>query len=913
MKKFITPTYTFTPGASGVGTVNLSGITGFNVKNLVSIINQTRGVVIYATGSQSLRYTNVVGTTVTLFFNTTGMSSGDVLQVIYEDNSAITVEPILIDKNGKEVPQLATFSGGAAVGNSTNRLSDNFSSPTPSALVWDEVWANKADSFVEKGGNSSGSSYLKISLSPFELNSEYRLISKGTFDIPSALGVSYSASQRFSGQEFSFGFVGCDANGNIEYNPPKADVALPATLSITSNIATITFAAPHNFVGNDRVVLYGNTISALNVGPVFVGVVSQFSISVAIALPNATYNCNGFIKFVDQLDDASNGCFLHTGDTTNASNMTIASRRSGQSVRFASMTTASSNASPQGSSSFTDSFLSNNIIELQASPDDIVAVSRSADSIASPQTPVRFTQGYPDESKKYKIFIKAKNHARLPRPIARIVSATKTGSTVATFVTDVPHNLAVNASRIVINGIRDTLNFPNATTMNVQSVPNATTFTAFIGTTTTGTSAGGYVGLCDANGIIPGVSFPSVQSITRTSNALQITLASNPSALTSGETIHLYGCDAGSMGLYDGAYKVARINGSIVVVDSVGPDIAPTNCGGGILKRTDFRVHMVRLNDFLRHTIEVSSNGSGDSSKGIPVSGVVGVSGAVAVTGTVGVSSISGGTVSVSSGSVTLDGGYIGSIDSPIIIGGGFIDNINNPVEVSGNVDINSNANPLTIFKDNQNYSSSFGGTYTTSSFEYLQAFGGDCITVSANVSTLTGSAYIYVYDSPDQGVTYHYKYTIGPIVQVGVYSSPILSIPSNYIQLHVEPAAGSSITVTTTTVYSNKEPTSIIKFSTKSFNPNTLNSTTPIIDCSSVKDFHISIRNSAQTSPATITVEFSHDQINWWPSPITISTINGTVRVNKANELWSYVRARVTSAGSGITMQDITIKGMAL
>jgi hypothetical protein len=87
MKSFIAPTYTFTPGASGVGTVNLSGIAGFDIKYLFAIINQTRGITIYATGSTELRYTAVAGTTVTLFASTTGHSSGDVLQVIYEDQA----------------------------------------------------------------------------------------------------------------------------------------------------------------------------------------------------------------------------------------------------------------------------------------------------------------------------------------------------------------------------------------------------------------------------------------------------------------------------------------------------------------------------------------------------------------------------------------------------------------------------------------------------------------------------------------------------------------------------------------------------------------------------------------------------------------------------------------------------------
>lgn len=86
MKKFIAPAYTFTPGASGVGTVDLSGIASFNIKYLVCIINQTDGIVIYSTASTTKGYTAVLGTVVTLQFDTTGMSSGDTLQVIYEDN-----------------------------------------------------------------------------------------------------------------------------------------------------------------------------------------------------------------------------------------------------------------------------------------------------------------------------------------------------------------------------------------------------------------------------------------------------------------------------------------------------------------------------------------------------------------------------------------------------------------------------------------------------------------------------------------------------------------------------------------------------------------------------------------------------------------------------------------------------------
>lgn len=88
MKSFIAPNYTFTPGASGVGTVNLSGISGFDIKYLVAVINQTRGVVIYSTGDTATRYTNLAGTTLTLNVDTSTHNSGDVLQVIYEVTSS---------------------------------------------------------------------------------------------------------------------------------------------------------------------------------------------------------------------------------------------------------------------------------------------------------------------------------------------------------------------------------------------------------------------------------------------------------------------------------------------------------------------------------------------------------------------------------------------------------------------------------------------------------------------------------------------------------------------------------------------------------------------------------------------------------------------------------------------------------
>jgi hypothetical protein len=143
MKSFITPAYTFTPGASGVGTVNLSGITAFNIKYLVAVINQTRGVTIYATGDAATRYTALAGTTLTLFADTSDHNSSDVLQVIYEDQAGSpisdTAAQTLAAAPVRQVGQMVDGAGFSAVGSSAL---DKFFVQTP--VVGSGVTYNQA-------------------------------------------------------------------------------------------------------------------------------------------------------------------------------------------------------------------------------------------------------------------------------------------------------------------------------------------------------------------------------------------------------------------------------------------------------------------------------------------------------------------------------------------------------------------------------------------------------------------------------------------------------------------------------------------------------------------------------------------------------------------------------------------------
>ena len=139
MKAFITPTYTFTPGASSVGKVNLTGINGFDIKFLVAIINITRGdngqfgssSVIYAPTPGS-GYTALNGSEITLQKDTSLMNGSDILQIIYEDQTGSPISDTALQTLAatpvRQVGQMIDVAGFAASGNS---VLDSFFVQTP--------------------------------------------------------------------------------------------------------------------------------------------------------------------------------------------------------------------------------------------------------------------------------------------------------------------------------------------------------------------------------------------------------------------------------------------------------------------------------------------------------------------------------------------------------------------------------------------------------------------------------------------------------------------------------------------------------------------------------------------------------------------------------------------------------------
>jgi hypothetical protein len=259
---------------------------------------------------------------------------------------------------------------------------------------------------------------------------------------------------------------------------------------------------------------------------------------------------------------------------------------------------------------------------------------------ATSQTTSRLvrTQVCPDPAHNYKFRIRGTNNASLTVPSAQIVTAVKTGTTTATITTDRPHGLVAN-DPVVVYGIRDATNFPNLTTATaVASVVDATNFTIVIAGAVTATSYGGYVAkvnggnLMSALGAVAQVAQSATLS-TLADGTRQLVLVGSASwaspAITIGDMLELVGCrdntTGASLGI-DGPWQIANAattNLTLVLPYSgqrtLPADFATTNCGGGLIRRTCFRLSFVRIFDYERERVEMLARPSGDMGAAAPV------------------------------------------------------------------------------------------------------------------------------------------------------------------------------------------------------------------------------------------------------------------------------------------------------
>lgn len=590
--KIIPTVYTFSAAAKQITCPDFIAI-----ETLAIITNLTTGTIIYQFNNAKKSGT-LAGNTLTLVYDTTGMQDTDDLQIVIHDE---------LQK---------TENGALAVGNAIDKFRDGFTEGF-STDIWDEAWTNQGTGFRELAGNAAGAAYLNVSMCPFTPEMEYKLTSKQMFAMPVRFGYGISMSQRVLADEIQISLVGCDADGVVDENTPVSSLNISGTVSITTNVATINFATPHGLRGNDRIILTGNTENRLNVGPVYVTVVTPTQITVPCTLANGTYTAGGQVVWADAFGYVKNalGMVYENATVTNAQFVTR--RNGGKSLNVNS--TVSTTVAVQGTTSpYTESFRSAGDMELISTFEQAKFIARPGNAMSAPSGNGKWTEAIPDEQKFYKIRVRVKNLGNISRPIGTITAISKTASTTANVTTAGPHGL-VTGQFVQIYGVRDQTNFPNLAAQTAVTVTGANTFQIIIGSSSTTSSAGGLVYKNEGSSLGTDLYGFSVQSIQRTSNILTVTLNTTAPTVLAGEWINLYGMD-GAGAAYDGAYKVMRNTGTTLEFESVGPGFGSITCGGGLIKRTDVRLHYFRLLDYTRHLVEISNNrGANDPSESTPV------------------------------------------------------------------------------------------------------------------------------------------------------------------------------------------------------------------------------------------------------------------------------------------------------
>ena len=481
----------------------------------------------------------------------------------------------------------------------------------------------------------------------------------------------------------------------------------------------------------------------------------------------------------------------------------------------------------------------------------------------------------PDPDAQYKIRIRATNMRSLTVPRAQIISVSKTGSTTATCVTDVPHGL-LPGDLVLAYGTRDQTNFANLTAATaVASVIDATTFTMVWGAAVTATTRGGFIARLLGQAALPGAVAQSIQSATLATLAdgrRQLTLVGSAAwaapATTIGELVEIIGVRADAVGSaslgVDGPWEIANVSTTSLVLllptaRALPADFATTNCGGGVVRRSDFRLSYVRVFPFLRQRVEMLQRPSGDIAGAAPVS--VQNAPAVAQSGTwnvnFGVMAIMGSVADVASAALTAS-----TTVAAITPGAGISYQVNIPV-------------------------TAVSGTSPT-------------LDVGVEESDDTGTNWFRVYDFPR-------------ITAAGMYRSPFLPLRGNRVR-YVQTVGGTSPSFTRAInrLQSSEPVVPIRQRIERGLDLSSTGSATTALntrDC--VGPVQLVVNLGAATTPPSFQLEGSEDNgATWYAIGAALAGLaNNTVQITVPDVNAALLRARVSVAGVGATLGYVLVK----
>ena len=494
------------------------------------------------------------------------------------------------------------------------------------------------------------------------------------------------------------------------------------------------------------------------------------------------------------------------------------------------------------------------------------------DSVTQSTSRLVRQQVCPDPDAQYKIRIRATNMRSLTVPRAQIISVSKTGSTTATCVTDVPHGL-LPGDLVLAYGTRDQTNFANLTAATaVASVIDATTFTIVWGAAVTATTRGGFIARLLGQAALPGAVAQSIQSATLATlvdGRRQLTLVGSAAwaapATTIGELVEIIGVRADAVGSallgVDGPWEIANVGGTSLVLLLPAPrnlpaDFAFTNCGGGVVRRSDFRLSYVRVFPFLRQRVEMLPRPINDIAGAAPVS----VQNVPSV--------LVSGAPSVNQAFM----GIVADVASAALTASTTVAAIAPTTGVSYQVNI-----PVTA--------------------------------VSGTSPTLD----VGIEESDDTGTNWFRVYDFARITAAGMYRSPVLPVRGNRVR-YVQTVGGTSPSFTRAInrLQSNDPVVPIRQRIERGLDLSSTGSATTALntrDC--VGPVQLVVNLGAATTPPSFQLEGSEDNgATWYAIGAALAGLaNNTVQITVPDVNAALLRARVSVAGVGATLGYVLVK----
>ena len=206
--------------------------------------------------------------------------------------------------------------------------------------------------------------------------------------------------------------------------------------------------------------------------------------------------------------------------------------------------------------------------------------------------------------------------------------------------------------------------------------------------------------------------------------------------------------------------------------------------------------------------------------------------------------------------------------------------------------------------------------TTSTTTAAFTPTFGTSYevnIPVTA-VSGTTPTLDVDIEESDDSGTNWFKVYSFPRITATGIYRSPKLPLTGNRVR-YVQTVAGTtpSFTRAINRLQSSDDTASVRQIIDRTIVPNTLNSVTPSLNVQNCRNVQVVVNTGAITTTANaVQLEGSDDNGTTWysiGSPLT-AVASSTVQLTVNNVSTQLLRARVSTAGSGVTAGWTLIKG---